>query len=124
MIDKIIAYIKMFATSSEKESVESKEEIKTKESVEQEPVKKDNPKVGDVLWYVSLQNCAVMPCTVTHIQCDGSYRMMTVCFDNHLYLRYSLDDYGKFFFLSQKKAYESLQTKEAFAALKKELKKI
>lgn len=121
---KIIAYIKMFAELSEKESAESKEGIKTKESAEQESVKKDSPEVGDALWYVNLQNHAVMLCTVTRIQCDDSYRMMTVCFCNNIYLRYSLDDYGKLFFLDQKKAYETLRRKETFATLKTKIKEL
>ncbi len=121
---KIIAYIKMFAEFSEKENVESKETVKVKESIEQKPIKKDDPKIGDALWYVNLQNHAVMPCTVTHIQCDDSYRMMTVCFYNNIYLRYSLDDYGKLFFLDQKKAYETLRRKETFATLKTKIKEL
>ena len=125
---KIIAYIKLFAELPEKETVEQKpsvnETIETKESIEQKPIKKDIPEIGDALWYVNLQNYTVIPCTVTHVQCDGSYRMMTVCFYNNVNLRYSLNDYGKLFFLNQKKAYEVLRRKQSFANLKEKLKEL
>ena len=120
---KIIAYIKMFSEFSEKENIESKD-VEAKKSVEQKTVKKENPEVGDALWYVDLQNHTVIPCTVTHIQCDGLYRMMILCFHNNIHLRYPLDDYGKLFFFDIKKAYEVLRRKQTFANLKEKIKEL
>ena len=125
---KIIAYIKLFAELPEKETIEQKpsanETIETKNSVEQKPIKKDIPEIGDALWYVNLQNYTVMPCTVVRFQNEDSCLMMILRFNDSLYLRSPLSNYNKLIFTDVKKAYEVLRRKQSFANLKEKIKEL
>lgn len=113
---KIIAYIKMFAEFSEKETVEPKENIKEKElveqkSIEQKLINQEVPEVGDVLWYVDFDENTVRRCIVLGFNYKGIIPVMALSFYKNTTTYFAISAYGKLFFLDKNEALKVLKEK-------------
>jgi hypothetical protein len=91
----VIAYIKMFAEFSEKETSEMKP-----------PIKEVFPKWGDAIWFVDEDEKTLTLYTMMHFSGDFMY----VRTKTNFVRAYPRKLYGKLFFLDKNKAFETLKT--------------